>query len=63
MCLMRTLREVYEWLRVPTTANHSLTRTLRMPYVHLRAPFACLCAPYVHLTCALRAPYACLMCA
>ena len=32
---MRTLRAVYEWLRVPIRANHSLKRALRTPYVHL----------------------------
>ena len=32
MHVMCTLHAPYDWLRVPTTANHSLMCTLRVPY-------------------------------
>ena len=65
--LTHALHAVYEWLRVPTTANHSLMCALCasyahlcMPYAHLthalRIPMCTLCASYVHLTRALCAP-------
>ena len=51
---MCTLRAVYEWLRVLTTANHILMCALHTPYACLRAPYACLTRIYARLTCTLR---------
>ena len=52
-CLTRTLRAVYEWLRVPTTANHSLKLALCAVYEWLRVPTTA----NHSLMRALRAPY------
>ena len=43
---MCTLHALYDWLRVPTTANHSLTRILCMLYTHLMRALRAL---YMHL--------------
>ena len=51
--LTRALHAVYEWLRVPTTANHSLTHALRTVYEWLRVPTTA----NHSLMCALRTPY------
>ena len=50
--------QVYHWLSVPTTANHSLMQALHAPYVCLMCT---LHVPYAHLMHALCTPYACLM--
>ena len=65
--LTHALHKVYEWLRVPTTANYSITRALRAPYVCLMCT---LCAVYEWLRvpttanhsnmCTLCTPYTCL---
>ena len=59
--LTRTLRTVYEWLRVPTTANHTLMLALRVPTCTLCVTMRTLCAPYVHLTHTLHVP-TCALC-
>ena len=47
---MCTLRAVYEWLRVPTTANHSLKHALRAVYEWLRVPHHSQSQSYARLT-------------
>ena len=57
VCLRHALCAFYDWLRVPTAANHSLTRTLSIPYACLRKSTCIYVLPYVHLTCTLCAFY------